>query len=73
MRTITTTKVPTYWFREVPVRFPGVQVQSWGGVVLDHPGEHRILGQVVKGPVSQAVHRAELLREVFHGQKNTQC
>ena len=38
----------TYRFGKVPVGVDVVEVEGGGGVVLDHPGEHRVLGQVVQ-------------------------
>ncbi len=46
--------IPTYRFGEISVGLPGVEVQAGGGVVLNHPGEHRVLRQVVERPVCQA-------------------
>ncbi len=35
--------IPTYRFGEISVGLPGVEVQAGGVVVLNHPGEHRVL------------------------------
>ena len=37
----------TYGFGKVPVGLDVVQVEGRGRVILDHPGKHGILGQVV--------------------------
>ncbi len=46
--------LPTYRFGEISVGLPGVEVQAWRGVVLNHPREHRVLRQIVERPVCQA-------------------